>query len=114
MLSIAPHVLLQLQRVPNAREQQDVRVLTAQFIQGYLFSAVHMGEFSIADAAVEKELEGLQMQGRAYHAISHRFDVRGTFGDDDDVGTVLAFCFLSETSGWQQTVIGNHAVIVDE
>ena len=73
---------------------------------------VDMHGLSVAYGAVEQTLEGLQPECRAQHAEAHGIDVCGAFGHHHQVGPVHPLGFLAQPSCGQQTVVGNHAVVI--
>ena len=65
MPGVSPHVLLHLQGIAYAREQQHVHACGLQLVEPERAGVVDMHGLSVAYGAVEQTLEGLQPECRA-------------------------------------------------
>ena len=71
-------------------------------------------QFIIVDRREEQPLVGIQVHGLGDDTVLHGLQVFRTFGDDDDVGTVLSRQWLAQSAGRQQHVVDNQTVVVDQ
>ena len=103
-------VVFHLLRRCNASNQQYMIVL--QFFLCYLLVFEYALWCIIVNAGEVELLERVEVHGLGEYTEFHRLQVLWTFGDNHNVGTVLAAQRFSQSSGRQHLVIDNQSVII--
>ena len=78
-----------------------------------LFSLLeYRQQLSIVYRCEEQLLVRIEVHGLGDNTVLHGLEVLGALGDNDNISTILAVQWLTQSAGRQQLVIDNQAVIV--